>query len=1225
MSGGLALLVVALAPAIWWWHRRARPTGDRPFSGFFLVVTEAGETGRGPHLRSPILLAIRLISLAFLAIAAAGLTWETRPGTLVLAAGPFTPDPQWPTPLTVVRAGQPPTVETGPVARVASPPAWGAALLFGSRVAPGAQVVRPPTEPAGVAFTSGGAALGGAGVVVTATLAGPGTPALEAGGRRWPLTRRTHDWVLDASDLPAGGAVLVVEGAEPWPVCLPDLGPLAVADTGWPPPVSEVFDLLGEIRRVPAGEADWRPGTAPPRGLGWAAFAPRTTTFELGAQAPTEGPAPLAFARRHPPPGAVARRWRPLDQPAQVLVFAGDAPVIDHGEGSQGAGVRFGFTMDDTDLPTTAGWPVLFADLLEATRFDRARCRPHEAGGALLVQADGPVELTDPAGTRRTLTPTQGRLALDGLDRQGLYRLASGGVEATIAVVPTLSGQPTEAPALAAPAATPDPVRWPWMAAGLLGLLAAVFLGRRLRAPLAWLAPLLVGVALVAPRLGGAPGQVVLAVDTSSSMPPVELAASVDVVLRQLPKDLQQIEGAQGVERVHAGGPPQGAGGDTRHQPLLTAAAGLAGPGGVVVLVSDGRALDGPVALEVPVVAVAVAAAHADGRVVSARALRLGPQIFVRASVAADRATPATVRLGSTAVPVTLGPTERSVQAVVPAGPTEIEVSVEVAGDPVGLNNRLPVPVEGGESPQAVVVGAGAVGFAESAGLAARELPAAALAEAGARLGLMRAMFIHDQPAAAFSPAVLEGLERWVAGGGVLVLSGHDAAFGPGGWGGTPLDALSPLRADPRPPGGAVAVALALDRSGSMATSAGGIGPEGVGALAAAIAGTLRDDDLLSVIAFAPDATSLLAPTTKKRLQIEGLQVPTLARGGTRLAPALELALRQLAGAEATERVVVVISDGQVVDQDALEPVVARLEAAGVRLVAVLTGSDPTREPLATLARRTGGSLVSAEQGAIERFATASVLGALGEGLFAPGGVVQPRAGWGARVGGQAPAVDHRVRVGAHPEARVLADVLGEPLLAEWAFGQGRVIALATDRWDLSPDQWAALLAPAGAPRPADARVEVEGELIVYTGLPTDAPPHGEGVLEGAQGTTRVRWHPTGPGRAVAPLPRGLVEVLALTTPTTRGAVQTRITRPPPGEVAATGPDEGALALQAEITGGLVARPAEVGAAVQALRGRRQGPPVAPWLLALAALALLLDTARWAGWTPRRPRPRAPG
>jgi hypothetical protein len=169
------------------------------------------------------------------------------------------------------------------------------------------------------------------------------------------------------------------------------------------------------------------------------------------------------------------------------------------------------------------------------------------------------------------------------------------------------------------------------------------------------------------------------------------------------------------------------------------------------------------------------------------------------------------------------------------------------------------------------------------------------------------------------------------------------------------------------------------------------------------------------------------------------------------------------------------------------------------------------------------------------------------------------------------------------------------------------------------------LLAPAGAPRPADARVEVEGELIVYTGLPTDAPPHGEGVLEGAQGTTRVRWHPTGPGRAVAPLPPGPVEVLALTTPTTRGAVQTRITRPPPGEVAATGPDEGALALQAEITGGLVARPAEVGAAVQALRGRRQGPPIAPWLLALAALALLLDTARWAGWTPRRPRPRAPG
>ena len=1217
LAAPVALALLLLIPVIWWLHRRARPQGDRAFSAFFLVAAEVGEGRAGPRLRAPLLLLVRLISLAFLAVAAAGPFWAGPRGTLVLVAGPFEPDAAWEAPVTVVRAGQPPTVvPAGEAVRpVAALPDWGSALLLGSRVAPGARVVRPAVPGAAGLITSGAAAVDGAAVVVTATVVGEGQPALVAGGRTWPLERRQDDWVVRAEGLPAGGAELVLPGAEAWPVCLPDMAPLPVAADGWPAAVAEVLDIFQDLQRVPAEAAVWRPGVAPPGGPGWAAFAPDRTRFEFGAGVASEGPAPLLFARHHPPPGAVARRWHPLAEAADVLVFAGDAPVIDRREGPAGGGVRFGFLPEDTDLPATAGWPVLFADLIEAQRWTRARCRTQVAGRSLVVQATAAVELVDPAGQVRSLTPVAGQVLVDGLDQQGRYHLRSAGVEATVAVVPPLATVAPETPPLAGPTVAAQPARWPWIAAGLLALASALVLARRVRAPLGWLPLALAGVALFGPTWGGAPGEVVVAVDTSASMPGAETAAVVAAVRAQLPKEIKQIEGGERVERVHGGGPPGPSAGGTHHQPLLAAAAGLAGPGGVVVLVSDGRADDGPVGLAVPIVAVPVAAAGPDARIVGARALRLGGQVFVRATVAADRPTAATVRLGSAAVAVALGPTERSVQAVLPAGPTEVEVSVEADGDPVAVNDRLPVPVEGGEPAQAVVVGAGAVGFAESAGLEARELPAAALAESGARLGLLRATFLHDQPAAVFSPAVLDGLERWVAAGGVLVLSGRAAAFGPGGWAGTALDALSPLRADPRPPGSEVAVALALDCSGSMAETAGGIGPEGVGQLAASVAAALRPDDRVSVLAFGPDAQSLLAPTPVKRLQIEGLQVPTLARGGTRLAPALALAARQLADAEAAERVLVIISDGQVVDADepALEAASAALEGAHIRVVAVLTGADPTREPLAGLARRTGGTVVTAAGADIERFAAASTLGALGDGLFAPGGAVTARAGWPARVGGLPPPVEQRVRAGARPEARVLAEVGGEPLLAEWSFGQGRVIALATDRWALAADQWAALLAPAAAPRLADAHLEVQGDLLVYLGVAGDAPPHGVAVVEGASGSEAVAWHPVGPGRAVAPLPAGPVEVLSITSPSPRGAVQARVTRGPPAEVAATGADRGALALQAQLTGGQVVEAAGVAAAVQAARGRQRGADLAPWLLLLAALALLLDTARWAG------------
>lgn len=1219
-----ALAGLAALPALWWWHLRARPAGDRPFSAFFLVGDARAAGRAGGRLRAPWLLAARLAAVGALAVAAAGPAQRPAGGTLALVAGPLRVDPTWPEPIHVVRAGRPPTVVSDPaaVAPVDAPPDWGGALLLGQRLAPAARVVRVPPDAAGRPLLGAGAALDDDAVVVTAALAddAAGPPVLVSGADRWPMRPRNGDWVVRGA-LPAGPAHVEVGGAR-WPLCLPDARPLPVADAGWPPAVEAVLAVLPGVARVPVADALWRPGSAGPPEAGWAAFAPPVVTFDFAPGDPQAGAAPLYFAGRLPPPGAIAARWRGLSAGGEPILFAADRVAADRVSGRWGAARRFGFAPADTDLPRTAGWPVLFVDALAADRAARARCRVHVAGRPLLLRAPGPVELVDPQGARRTVpVDGAGRALVDGLDQGGIWRARSAGIDAWIAVTPA-----PEAPDDAAPprlARSPErgaPRSAAPVFAALVGLLAVAAL-RRPRATLALGAAAALAVAALAdPRVGqGTPGTLVVAVDTSGSMPAAETLRAVARLERAAgPLAFARVEGDAAVRRTGAAAAPVIDGGDTRHGPLLGAAAELAGPGGAVVLVSDGRAPDGPVAAPVPIFPLAVEAGAPDARIVDAAALRLGGQVFVRAVVAADRDTPAEVLLGPLTVPLRLpAGVPRSVHAVLAAEPgvQSVRVEVRAEGDRVAANDARPVPVDGAGAGEAVVVGPGAAPWARAAGLDAAVVPPAALAEGGARVALARAMFVHDQPAEALSGETVARLRRWVEAGGTLVLAGRTRAFGPGGWAGGPLDALSPLRADPLPPGaGRLAVALLLDRSGSMAAEAGGVGAGAIGQLAGALAGTLRAEDVLALLGFDARVDLLLPPTPIAGLPPAGVPAPASTRGGTRLGPALERGVATLARVPAESRVLVVVSDGRFADAgDPLDDAVEHARGAGVRVIVVLTGEDPSATPLAGIAEATGGAVHRVFEGAAAPSLVAAAAVAGQEGLLAGASSVLPEPAWSARVGGAPPPVEGRARVALRAGARALAGAGGEPLLAEWRVGRGQVIALATDRWALDAEQWGALLAPAAAPPPQDAVVYVEGDRLHLEAGPSDPPPRGAvRVRDGAGREEAVRWQPVGPGRATAPLPPGPVEVLEVSSPSTRGAVVARVTRPPPAELRATGVDPGALALQAALTGGAVLASADDLAPVRAALGRAGGWPLAPLLLLLALLAVVGDTWRWA-------------
>jgi len=401
-----------------------------------------------------------------------------------------------------------------------------------------------------------------------------------------------------------------------------------------------------------------------------------------------------------------------------------------------------------------------------------------------------------------------------------------------------------------------------------------------------------------------------------------------------------------------------------------------------------------------------------------------------------------------------------------------------------------------------------------------------------------------------------------------------------------------------------------------MAEEAGGIGASGVAHVAGAVAAGLGPEDPLGVVAFGLNPTVLRPAEPSRTLEAAGLPVPELARGGTRFRPALDRGLELLARAPVEARVLVAVTDGRFIDRPFPTEVRALLEARGARLVMVLVGEDPDRVTADALA----DEVLLARAALVPRVATAAALVAGTGGLVVDGGPVQPEAAWAARVGGAAPDIQGRVRVRARPVARVLARAGGEPLLAEWSVGQGRVIALATDAWTLGSDQWAALLSPSAAPRPGAARVRVVGERLLFEGDVSDPPPSGLARVVDAGGVvSEVAWRPVGPGRAWAPLPSGPVGVLEVESASAEGAVVTRVTRPPPTEVRRTGADAGALALQAALTGGRVlSGPRDVAAVVTA-RGRGRGAPLAGYLALLAILLLIGDVAAWAGVVRRRP------
>ncbi|MCC6573154.1 MAG: VWA domain-containing protein [Planctomycetes bacterium] len=248
-------------------------------------------------------------------------------------------------------------------------------------------------------------------------------------------------------------------------------------------------------------------------------------------------------------------------------------------------------------------------------------------------------------------------------------------------------------------------------------------------------------------------------------------------------------------------------------------------------------------------------------------------------------------------------------------GLMRLSITVEVAGDREPRNDKASVAV--GAAGKRVVAYALPAEVAEASDALLALIRADAANEVRVRRDLptageltgIAALVINDVPVASLDAARLPAIAAWVRGGGRVLMAGVGGAFGPGGWRGTPLEEVSPLKFRPDDDPGRRWLLL-LDCSDSMNASAGGAKRLDVMRQGARrVLDKLNARDRGSVVGFNRHVLGSLEFTdsvNELRARLDNLT----ASGNTNIRASLEAALRAFPPGDGEARIFLV-TDGQ--------------------------------------------------------------------------------------------------------------------------------------------------------------------------------------------------------------------------------------------------------------------------------------------------------------------------
>lgn len=396
-------------------------------------------------------------------------------------------------------------------------------------------------------------------------------------------------------------------------------------------------------------------------------------------------------------------------------------------------------------------------------------------------------------------------------------------------------------------------------------------------------------------------------------------------------------------------------------------------------------------------------------------------------------------------------------------GAAEYEVEIEAAEDAYPGNNRQSQWVEALGAQRVLLITAypddPVAPFIRQTGIEVETVTDPGRLESGS-LGGVAAVVLHNVYAPDIPREFLEALPFFVReqGGGLLMVGGK-RSFGAGGYFQSPVDELLPVSMELKEEDRrlSVAMAIVMDRSGSMSASAGGATKMDL-----ANSGAARAIELLgamdAVTVFAVDTEAHeIAPLSqvgenRERLlrMVRSIQS---AGGGIYVFNGLDAAWRQLRDSPREQRHVILFADAA----DAEQPQgVGKLlremteRGATVSVIALGTERDPDAPFLEQIAEDGGGRLFfNADATTLpEVFAQETVTVSRSAFLDQPVGV-EAAAGWRELAAapldwpGQVDGYNlSYLREGAAESLRS-TDEYGAPLLAHWQRGAGRVAAVS--------------------------------------------------------------------------------------------------------------------------------------------------------------------------------------
>ncbi len=317
-------------------------------------------------------------------------------------------------------------------------------------------------------------------------------------------------------------------------------------------------------------------------------------------------------------------------------------------------------------------------------------------------------------------------------------------------------------------------------------------------------------------------------------------------------------------------------------------------------------------------------------------------------------------------------------------------------------------------------------------------------------------IILSDIPATEMTRPQMSALEHYVNDlGKGLIMVGGDLSFGLGGYFKTPIERVLPVQMTRKaqldlPAQGMV---LVVDRSGSMAGFQGVSKMDLAKDAAVAVVELLTPKDELGLVAF-DDAASWVIPyepLSDKRDAI--YRIGTIhPGGGTDIYNGLRSAYGGMGGGEAAVKHIILLSDG-IAENSNLPALAQKLREDKITLSTVAVGADSDRYTLETLARIGGGRYYETESPDTipQIFTRETMLSSrqfLIETTFVPAAADPSEILNGIDA---LPPLRGYVATTAKPTATVaLLTPEKEPLLAHWRSGLGKTLAFTSDakpRW----------------------------------------------------------------------------------------------------------------------------------------------------------------------------------